>query len=214
MVAWPVRPSDLPGLVPMDQGWMADVEVSTIAMAAILTRATRVAGDVLEVGCYWGRTTSGLLHVCADASDRVVVVDTFMGGKDLPEEDVEESFHRNLRAHFDPSFTADRLEVRRGPSAVELPKLRAEGRRFRVIVVDADHDEEPALQDLRDCWPMLSLGGFLFLDDVDLTGVGRSLERFMREGVADKGLCRLDMCAAAVTRKILAIRKVAPPGAT
>lgn len=37
---------------------------------------------------------------------------------------------------------------------------------FQMITVDGDHSELGAAEDLKDCWPLLELNGFLFFDDI------------------------------------------------
>ncbi len=55
-----------------------------------------------------------------------------------------------------------------GNSHVTLPKFFAEkaNEKFSIIVVDGDHSDEGALQDLRDVLPRLAVGGALIFDDI------------------------------------------------
>jgi predicted O-methyltransferase YrrM len=52
---------------------------------------------------------------------------------------------------------------------------------FDLILVDGAHDEETALGDLQNAWPLLNKGGMLILDDYghsSYPGVRAALERF------------------------------------
>lgn len=191
-----LHPSQLPGIVPCDQGWMSDVEVAAIAFfARCLPRAL---GDVLEVGAWKGRTTSALLR--ADVG-RVVVVDTFTGSEDMGgagKFPVRRKFDENLLALFGRELEV--LEVIEGDSRVELPKLAKAGRTFRVVLVDGDHRTEGALADLLDAWGMLAEGGYLFIDDTDWPSVWAAMERFSRE--IGSGMCM------PVSHKLSYVRKV------
>jgi predicted O-methyltransferase YrrM len=55
-----------------------------------------------------------------------------------------------------------------GDSHVTLPKFFSERpeEKFSIIVVDGDHSDEGALQDLRDVLPRLAVGGALIFDDI------------------------------------------------
>jgi len=55
-----------------------------------------------------------------------------------------------------------------GDSHVTLPKFFASrpDEKFSIIVVDGDHSDEGALQDLRDVLPRLAVGGALIFDDI------------------------------------------------
>ncbi|MGH8045747.1 MAG: class I SAM-dependent methyltransferase, partial [Chthoniobacterales bacterium] len=55
-----------------------------------------------------------------------------------------------------------------GDSHVTLPKFFSArpDEKFSIIVVDGDHSDEGALQDLRDVLPRLAVGGALIFDDI------------------------------------------------
>jgi predicted O-methyltransferase YrrM len=50
-----------------------------------------------------------------------------------------------------------------GDSKVLIPTLKEQ---FELILVDGNHSAEGALQDLINCWPLLSPNGIMILDDV------------------------------------------------
>ncbi len=160
------HPADLPNVVENHDGWMSDQEIAVLAGFAVL-----VGGDVLEVGCYRGRSTSALAHAA-----RVTVVDTFRGGGDLPaEDDIREMFDRNLGA----LRLLDRVEVIAGDSRTVLPALKVDGRRFALALVDGDHTMEACLADIRNAWALLDEGGYLFIDDADWPPVVSAITAWM-----------------------------------
>lgn len=70
-----------------------------------------------------------------------------------------------------------------GKSQATLPKLRSDRPRllFDLAHVDGSHDEEPAYQDLVNCWKMLRVGGCLVAHDVRHTPVSNAIDRFRRQ---------------------------------
>jgi predicted O-methyltransferase YrrM len=85
-----------------------------------------------------------------------------------------------------------RLTVFIGDSAVVLPLLRAEGRRFDVILVDGSHDEQSVTRDIENAVPLLALGGQLLCHDYDTEhgGVVAAVDRFFPAG-PDRLVCSL-----------------------
>lgn len=156
-------PEQLNGVI---QGWMSDVEVMAMMGFAKMLEG-EVEGDILEIGCYRGRSTSGLAQV-----GRVVVVDIFTGGENLPHEDVQPDFERNMRDRG----LLSRVTIIRGDSKTHLAKL--EPHRFRIALVDGGHSTPSALADLRGVWPLMSPGGIVFIDDINWPSVKTAVEVF------------------------------------
>lgn len=55
------------------------------------------------------------------------------------------------------------------------------GEVFDLIHVDGDHDEDAALADLTNCYPLLRLGGAMVVHDTRWPSVARSIERYVDE---------------------------------
>ena len=136
MRTFPRQPAiDIECLVPSDQGWMTDVEVATLTGFAFLNLAR---GDLLEVGCFKGRTSSALTR-----AGRLTVVDTFLGSI----EHQAELQGRSFRSEFDANLKgATDLRVLEGNSHLVLPTLPQDS--FRLILLDASHEYEDVRQDL------------------------------------------------------------------
>ncbi len=62
-----------------------------------------------------------------------------------------------------------------GDSHQLLPAIGELGKLFNLILVDGDHTNEGAMQDLVDAWPLLEPGGELVFDDAVVNGDNRLL---------------------------------------
>lgn len=111
-------------------------------------------GEVLEVGTYEGRAAAHLLYAYPDI--HITCVDNFV---DNYNEDFEAHFDHNM-AEYEGRFTKIT-----GDSKEVLPRLLAEGKKYKFIYIDADHSYEGVKPDLEACWEMLEPGGLMFLDD-------------------------------------------------
>ncbi len=111
-------------------------------------------GNVLEVGTYEGRAAAHLLYAYPD-----IHLDTIDNFVDTYNEGFEARFDSNL-AEYEGRFTKIT-----GDSKTELPRLLAEGKKYKFIYIDGDHSYEGVKPDLEACWEMLEPGGLLFLDD-------------------------------------------------
>lgn len=165
-----IRSAPVPLPIPIPpsvMGWMFAEELAWLYGAALGAKNRGVKGGVLEIGCYEGLATCALAQ-----TGTVECVDTWLGGTDrMPTHDSFPAFRANLEG----VGLFDRVAAIRGSSRDVLPRLRAEGRRYRLILVDGDHSYEAAKADLEDSWAMLSYGGVLVADDMfvdDAAGVG------------------------------------------
>jgi hypothetical protein len=59
-----------------------------------------------------------------------------------------------------------KFSVVEGDSKITLPQLLSQGKRYDLIVVDGDHDSEPAAIDLQNADSLLDDGGIIIFDDV------------------------------------------------
>lgn len=109
--------------------------------------------DVLEIGSSFGWSTiafclGGALHVT---------------GIDPHEEDPRtwDGMARNMEAYG----VADRVTRIRAYSQEALPLLAAEGKRFGLIFIDADHEYPSVRHDLLGSLPLLAPGGLIACHD-------------------------------------------------
>lgn len=148
-------PIELPTPIPPTiHGWMWEWELRWLYGLAQRLQLAGVEGDLLEVGSYKGLSASAL-----GQAGRLVCVDTFSGGEDLPETSTLETFREAMRTmKLEP-------EVLVGRSQDVLPKLVASGRKFRLILLDGSHAYESVATDLLNAWQLVSPGGAVVCDD-------------------------------------------------
>ena len=127
------------------QGWMTHGELDW------LYRTAQKAGSILELGSWKGRSSHALLSGC---KGKVTCVDTWQGSEDVHDytnkhfwegkEDIYSQFLKNV-GHF-PNLEAMRMK---GEDAAA--KFRAEGRKFDMVFIDAEHTYESVKRDIA-CW--------------------------------------------------------------
>lgn len=112
--------------------------------------------DVVEVGCKEGRTTSVLLKNLPDI--RIVAIDPWAS---LPNEaeDYEDHDFAKIEAEFWERVGEhrDRVVMLRMISMEAVKQVSAAD----VVFIDAAHDFDNALADIRAWWPLVRAGGFL-----------------------------------------------------
>jgi predicted O-methyltransferase YrrM len=84
----------------------------------------------------------------------------------------------------------DLVEFHEEESALVLPRLLAEGRRFDLCFVDGNHRFEGVFVDLLYTGRLLKEAGIVFVDDVQLRGVRRAIDFFLTNlgwSVEDEG---------------------------
>lgn len=140
-LVWPpIAPGDGPAI----NTSLTDAETARLAVLA-------KGRKVLEIGAAYGYSTV----VLAQSAASVVSVDPHQW---LASETA-------LRANLDAYRVAGKVDVRVGSSGDVLPALAAEGRRFGLVWIDADH-RRPALEvDLDLAVPLLAKVGDLACHD-------------------------------------------------
>jgi predicted O-methyltransferase YrrM len=118
--------------------------------------------EVLEVGSYEGR--SAIVFLSYMPAAHVTCVDTFKledvtAGIDLGQV-VEQRFDANLLPF------GDRLTKIKGAAAGALDQLRAEGKSYDVIYLDAGKKRDGVFGMSALAWPLLRVGGVLIWDDL------------------------------------------------
>lgn len=172
------------------QGWG-----STHPVLAQCIRAIRPA-VIVEVGTWKGASAIHMADVC-DAlglDTTIVCVDTWLGSPEhLLKRDRPEMWPSLRMRHGYPQlyfqFAANVVHRGHQRRIVPLPQtsdnaavvLRRLVREVDVVYVDAAHEHDPVLQDLRSYWPMVREGGVLIGDDHKHPPVAAAAERFAAE---------------------------------
>jgi len=124
--------------------------------------------QILEVGCYEGRSTTFLIERCTRyGAPDLTCVDTWAGAVDLPPEvmaGVEQRFDSNIGLAKDWSGRATVEKIKK-PSAQALPEMISEGRQFDFIYIDGSHVACDVLTDAIDGFRLLRVGGAMIFDD-------------------------------------------------
>ena len=79
----------------------------------------------------------------------------------MPDAATEARFLQNVRA----AANADKVEIRKGDSALALAGFLVDGREFDFIFVDGSHAATDVLVDVALAWRLLRVGGLMLLDD-------------------------------------------------
>jgi len=175
---------------------MSDVEVGImVGFMTIVSQSGAYATNILEIGCFQGRSTSAFATL---ANTKVWCVDNFRGPTDEPE-------YSGLRATFEANIQKTgahrRVIVKEGDSVEVMKTLPPEF--FDLILIDADHSQEAVQADTRAAWPLLKEGGYMFFDDINRPSVTAGL----RDAFVDLGFGpQLSIYTA--THKLGFVRKV------
>lgn len=123
----------------------------------------------LEIGTREGGSLTAVLRFSRPQPDLIVCCDTWgraLGGTG-----------RGSHAHIDRLMDAEGYAGERrfldGRSQDLIPRLRL--RNFDVVLVDGDHREGPAREDVANTWPLVRPGGLLVLDDTNAAHIRRIL---------------------------------------
>jgi len=148
------------------------------------------AETLVEVGCKEGRTTGFVLENCPNL--RVTAVDPWApvtnSAEDYSNWDyqaIEAEFWKNVGAH------RDRCHMLRALSLEAANMLRT--RHLDIVFIDAGHDYENALADIKAWWPLVREGGYLCGHDYQHKFPG-----VMRAVAASFPLMRVAVCPDSV----------------
>lgn len=131
---------------------------------------------ILEVGSYEGKSTTFLIEKLTAKKDiEIHCIDNWKGGIEHQSggayqtemSEVEKRFHNNLNtAKSNQNFSAN-INIHKGSSHSELPKLVAEGKSeyFDFIYIDGSHQAPDVLLDAVIAFILLKKNGVIAFDD-------------------------------------------------
>lgn len=138
-----------------------------------------VPGDIIELGCWQGRSTAFLAQACKDSGNGIVhVVDTFRGN---PGNEAVYQVSDDLQASFESNMTrlglSDHTRVYPGPSQDRAAEVTAQAPDARMLVIDAEHTYDAVRAELELYAGALAIGGILAFDDYskDFPGVAQAV---------------------------------------
>lgn len=121
--------------------------------------------NVLEIGCFEGRSTCWLLENFLDSSGTICCVDTFAGSPehtDMVLEDLKSRWLKNTESARGSGQTC-RLYNQKSYDA--LAQIIVEKQSFDFIYVDGSHTAPDVLADACMCAGLLRVGGVILFDD-------------------------------------------------
>lgn len=155
--------SQLPGMVDMTQAHLY----------YWICFSQSIRGDVLEIGCWQGRSTVMLAGACRDAQNGSVhAVDHFQGNPGKSDlyavgetdlSDLEDCFRRNIASAGLEHFVTVHAE------SSETVSLDAD---IRLLVIDAEHSRTAVLRDYQNSRHLLMPGAVVLFDDYTSTFPG------------------------------------------
>lgn len=148
----------VPGQIKMDEA------------AAIYHYARLASKDVLEIGCWKGKSTTliGLAMKASNNTHKLICIDPFEGvqtqmGKDTTPHPTLQAFQNNI-AKFGTG--ADYL-IGSSFDPVIVKHVYAKLPILSILWIDGLHSYEACKADLTNYWPLLEIGGKLMIHDMD-----------------------------------------------
>jgi len=130
---------------------------------------------ILEVGSYEGKSTAFIIESLADKHIEIHCIDSWEGGiehkpggsAETNMSEVEARFTHNMERAINKSSRTVKLELHKGFSNKELPKLVASGMQeyFDFIYIDGSHQAPDVLLDAILGFELLAIGGVMAFDD-------------------------------------------------
>lgn len=181
-----LHPLALPGslatefsLIQQIKGWFTFDDDVHFTMCLELQSHMGLVGDILEIGCYHGRSTSVLARHLRKG-ERLVICDIFAGdsGEQYSDPATVDTVRRSILS-FAPALEREQLDFRECRSdQLEL----TEDDKFRFVHVDGAHEKSIALHDIRLAARHLTDRGIVVVDDYqhcNFPGVSLAVEEFL-----------------------------------
>jgi predicted O-methyltransferase YrrM len=150
-------------------GWLKDLEAQELYL---LARDQEMRGNILEVGCWVGRSTICLALGIKEAGrgEKVYTIDSFEGSDEhladpnlrelIARGEIERMFRLNI-ARFEVEDVVHLIKMR---SRYALP-LCGQWKPIRLAFVDGSHQYEDALYDITQCSHLLDANGVILIHD-------------------------------------------------
>lgn len=134
---------------------------------------------MLEVGSFEGITAKYMAENMLNEGGRVIVVDPLYD--EYVKGDTVHTYFKHQYQRFLSNTRGLQIELRRGESNEELPKLNA--LRFDFIYLDGDHYSPQPYWDCVWCFAICKIGGLILVDDYNLWNQDTkdSIDKFIQE---------------------------------
>lgn len=160
--------NDIPGMLPRERG----------VVLYSLAYSCAVAGDIVEVGSWQGRSTCYLAQACKDSHNGIVrAIDHFQGNVGSTEHyvvgrddltDLETNFRRNV-ADADLDAYVRLYNMNSEDAIIDHSD---DFQNLRMLFIDGDHSYKGCRTDIELLAPRLAVGGFIAFDDYHSDGPG------------------------------------------
>jgi len=125
----------------------------------------------LEIGTRFGDSLLRVLLSRKHDLERLCIADLWHESYFGPGAGTGTAFIKQNHDHIDRMLRGVGFDVNKvtwldGDSAKTIPLLNPKTTEFDLVLVDADHDPQPARADLFNAWPLVAQDGFLLFDDV------------------------------------------------
>jgi len=170
------------------ENWYSDKQCNNLKN--LLKKVKGLSGDIIEIGCWEGKSTVQLANVCFP--EVLIVNDTFLGNIDesiitgithpseliLKERDIESIFKSNMKQLTKGNYNLIKKDC--------FDFLRNYNSKIKFIHIDASHDYESVFAVIQLVLPKLVKGGIICGDDfltsnITRTDLNGGVERAVRE---------------------------------
>ncbi len=168
--------------VSFEQAWECAIKI-TGWFSGLEGRALWDAGlesldqyGAIEVGCYYGRSTSVLCHLLHGSGIPLILIDPFVGFSEQGG-NPKDGTRQELLANLEPIGTPFQLieKISWEVPAAELPSV------IDLLHVDGDHREEGVRKDCIKFLPLVRVGGFALFHDYanpGTLGIPKAVDEF------------------------------------
>jgi hypothetical protein len=140
--------------------------------------------NVIEIGSFKGKSTCCLAFGCRGTKKRVIALDPFDGGPDLPQRDSFEEFSRNIKRGGLTEYVEPII-------GISTEALKTWKKPIHFLFIDGSHKYEDVLADFEGFYPHVAPGGLIACHDVveNWPGVFRAWHESIKHQLTDVGYC-------------------------
>jgi len=170
------------------QGWMPSIFINFFSHAIVDIAKKREDILIYEVGTWKGLSANSMANICKSSNIenfKIVCIDTWLGSPEHVETmdringipDIYSKFIQNTKYHKnDDVIYPFPIASVQGAHFLSNKKLLAD-----IIYIDAGHEYEAVLLDIKLYWNLLKSGGYMILDDYPWEGVKKAIDEFFSE---------------------------------
>jgi hypothetical protein len=131
--------------------------------------------SVVEIGSNEGYSTQKFCEECQKSQKTVLSIDPF-NGQQQGDERVYLTFKQNILEKY------KNINFLRKESQSEEAKSELKSINYKYCFVDGLHTEDASFSDLNNVWDTIEEGGVVCLDDTNVDGIKKSMEKAISQG--------------------------------